>query len=188
MSEESSWAHTFASMQQDIGRYPHERRNILVLAARVVYAHPSSAGVLYYRLSRQLWLSRKNPLAFSLLLVCRAIYPLVRLYSGLELLPQTQIGPGLCVLHFGPTVIHPDVRAGANLTLLHGVTLGLGKTGAPVIGDNVKIGTGASVIGKIVIGHGARVGAGAVVTRDVPDGCTVVGIPARPTMDPEARE
>ena len=69
-------------------------------------------------------------------------------------------------MHFGPIVIHPDVVAGENLTLLHRVTLGYAKSGLPRIGDNVSI------------------GAGAVVTRDIPANCTAVGVPAKPIPDP----
>jgi len=68
--------------------------------------------------------------------------------------------------------------------IYHGVTLG-GLSGSPgkrhpTIGNNVAVGAGAQVLGPIVIGDGARIGANAVVTKDVPRDCTVVGIPARP--------
>ena len=48
---------------------------------------------------------------------------------------------------------------------------------APVIGDNVFIGTGAKIIGNITIGNNVLIGANAVVTKDVPDNCTVIGNP-----------
>ncbi len=48
------------------------------------------------------------------------------------------------------------------------------------VGVNAWIGAGATVLPRITIGHDAIVGAGAVVTEDVPDGTTVVGVPARP--------
>ena len=50
---------------------------------------------------------------------------------------------------------------------------------APIIGNNVRIGAGAKVLGSIRIGNGARIGANAVVLTDVPDGATAVGVPAR---------
>ena len=44
------------------------------------------------------------------------------------------------------------------------------------------VGSGAQVLGPIIVGKGARIGANAVVTRDVPEGASMVGIPARPTL------
>ena len=49
----------------------------------------------------------------------------------------------------------------------------------PTIGNRVYIGAGAKIIGKLTVGDGARIGANAVVTEDVPPGCTAVGVPAR---------
>lgn len=63
---------------------------------------------------------------------------------------------------------------GKNSTIYQQVTIGDGKYGAPVIGDNCFIGAGAKIIGKIKIGHNVRIGAGCVVATDIPDNCTVV--------------
>ncbi|HLK56022.1 MAG TPA: DapH/DapD/GlmU-related protein [Chthonomonadaceae bacterium] len=89
------------------------------------------------------------------------------------------IGPGLVILHSFGIVINSEVRTGANLVLEHGVTIGAEKKKSPVLGDNVFIGAGAKVIGAVQIGSDVKIGANAVVTKDVPDGATVVGIPAR---------
>ena len=51
--------------------------------------------------------------------------------------------------------------------------------GRIVIGDDAWIGTGVIILPNVTIGRAAIVGAGAVVTRDVPDGAVVVGVPAR---------
>jgi serine acetyltransferase len=80
----------------------------------------------------------------------------------------------------GPTIFHPDTVAGAHLTVLHGVTVGMGRDGVPTLGDEVCLCTGATIVGRVQVGHGATVGAGAVVTRDVDPGVTVGGVPARP--------
>jgi serine O-acetyltransferase len=53
------------------------------------------------------------------------------------------------------------------------------NTGAPVIGDNVYIGAGAKIIGKCKVGNNVRIGANTVVTTDVPDNATVVGVHSR---------
>lgn len=79
---------------------------------------------------------------------------------------------------YGIIVSHNAV-IGANATIFHQVTIGEGKGGAPVIGDNCFIGAGAKIIGKITIGSNCKIGAGCVVTHDIPDGATVVPEPPR---------
>lgn len=89
------------------------------------------------------------------------------------------LGPGLVLVYGHGIVINSAVRAGKNLVVLHGVTLGEVRGESPVLGDDVYIGAGAKVIGKVRIGSRVRIGANAVVTRDLPDGATAVGVPAR---------
>ena len=83
------------------------------------------------------------------------------------------------ILHTFAIVINSSVRAGKNLVLEHGVTIGAEKNQCPMLGDNVFIGAGAKVIGAVRIGNDVKIGANAVVTKDLPDGATAVGIPAR---------
>lgn len=90
-----------------------------------------------------------------------------------------EIGPGFVLLHSMGVVINSSVRAGRNLVLEHGVTIGAEKNQSPVLGDNVFVGAGAKIIGAVRIGSDVKIGANAVVTRDLPDGATAVGIPAR---------
>lgn len=169
----------------DVERYNRENSNLLTAMVKAAYTHPAFIGVIWYRLGHALWLRRRNPLFFTILIIHRILYPLVRIHSGLELSPRTQIGPGLFVAHFGPTVIHPDTLAGSNLTILQGVTIGEHHTGVPRIGNNVSIATGAKVIGGIKVGDNSTIGAGAVVIKDVPANCAVVGIPAKPVDSAE---
>lgn len=88
-------------------------------------------------------------------------------------------GPGFVLVHSQGVVINTSVRGGRNVLIEHQVTIGAEKGVSPVIGDNVFIGAGAKVLGGVNIGAGAKVGANAVVVHDVPEGATVVGIPAR---------
>ena len=91
----------------------------------------------------------------------------------------TTIGPGLFVSHGQNTILSAE-HIGANLQVHQGVTVGWDYRGPrrPIIGDDVFIGAGAKVLGAVTIGHRARIGANAVVMCDVPDGATVVGVPA----------
>jgi serine O-acetyltransferase len=76
-------------------------------------------------------------------------------------------------------VIERGASLGSRVTVMHQVTIGSkgpGEPGAPVIEDKVTIGAGARILGAVRIGRGATIGANAVVTRDVPSHCTVVGV------------
>lgn len=77
--------------------------------------------------------------------------------------------------NFGCTVGH-EAKIGAGSVINPGAHI----SGGVLIGASVLVGCGAQILQYLRIGPGATVGAGAVVTRDVPDGTTVVGIPARP--------
>ena len=88
------------------------------------------------------------------------------------------IGPGAHFEHNYATYLNAE-RIGSNFYCLQLVTLGNdGKMQRPIIGDDVKIFTGATVFGGITIGNHVTIGAGAVVSKNVPDNCTVVGNPA----------
>ncbi len=88
-----------------------------------------------------------------------------------------QIGPGLFIQHGFSTILMADI--GENCWINQQVTIGYkDKSGRPKIGNNVRITAGAKVIGNITIGDNVTVGANAVVVKDVPDNCVVVGVPA----------
>jgi serine O-acetyltransferase len=105
----------------------------------------------------------------------------VHLY-GSVLSPDTEFPEGT-VLGYGGlnVVVHRDTRLGKRVVISQGVTIGGTGTrsGVPVIGDDVRIGAGAKILGPVHIGRGARIGANAVVTRDVAAYRVAVGVPAR---------
>ncbi|MGI4893802.1 MAG: serine O-acetyltransferase [Janthinobacterium lividum] len=105
----------------------------------------------------------------------------VRAIIGAELPRSVPAGPRLRLPHSGRgVVLHPSSRLGSDVTLYHGVTLGVsGGDLPPVVEDGSYLGAGAKIIGNITVGAGAKVGANAVVVRDVPTGATAVGVPAR---------
>jgi serine O-acetyltransferase len=166
------------TLQRDIARYAtgkNANQPLLIVLIKNLYSHPALLAVVHYRSAQ--WLRRSRWL-LPFYVLNRLLYPLVRTISGVELSPSVRIGPGLCLMHFGPIVIHPEVVAGENLTILHNVTIGGADSGVPRLGDHIAIGTGATIIGGITIGDGARIGAGAVVTKDIPAGAVAVGVPA----------
>ena len=114
--------------------------------------------------------------------IARLISQFSRFITGIEIHPGAIIGKGLFIDHGMGVVIGETAEVGDNVVIYHGVTLGgTGKdTGKrhPTVGNNVKIGAGAKVLGPIKIGNNVRIGANSVVLRDVPDDCTAVGIPA----------
>jgi serine O-acetyltransferase len=89
------------------------------------------------------------------------------------------IGPGLFIQHGIATIIYAE-RIGANCWINQQVTVGfVDNSGMPKLGDDVMVFAGAKVLGNITLGDHVRVGANAVVVKDVPPNCTVVGVPAR---------
>ncbi len=90
-----------------------------------------------------------------------------------------EFGPGFVLLHSQGVVINGQARGGSNICLEHQVTIGAERNQIPILGNDVYIGCGARILGAVAVGDGARIGANAVVVQDVPEGATVVGIPAR---------
>lgn len=95
---------------------------------------------------------------------------------------QTQIGEGLYIGHFGHIIINPDSKIGKNFNIAAGALIGNAEgkcAGTPTIGDNVKVGQNAIVIGKINLGNDVLIAPGAFVNFDVPDNCIVLGNPGK---------
>jgi serine O-acetyltransferase len=88
------------------------------------------------------------------------------------------IGAGLYIEHGFSTIILAH-SLGENCWINQQVTIGFNNNDMPTIGDNVKITAGAKVIGGVNLGNNVVVGANCVVLKNIPDNCTVVGIPAR---------
>lgn len=99
--------------------------------------------------------------------------------SGCDFPRGFSCGPGLKLPHMNGVIVSSRASVGKDCKLYHHVTLGISesstKRGAPDIGDNCVIGAGAKIIGPVKVGDNVLVGANAVVTKDVPPDCTVVG-------------
>lgn len=89
---------------------------------------------------------------------------------------QCSIGSGLRLPHNMGIVISGKAKIGAYCTIFHQVTIGEENGKAPTIGNHVLIGAGAKILGDVHIGDYVKVGANAIVTKDVREGLTVVGV------------
>lgn len=126
----------------------------------------------------------------ELFFLARAVNHFSRFLTAIDIHPGAKIGKHLFIDH-GFTVIGETCEIGDNVTIYQCVTLGgtnpaNGVPGKrhPTLSDNAIIGSGAQILGPITVGPRARVGANAVVTDDVPEGATMVGLKARSTLVP----
>ena len=104
-----------------------------------------------------------------------------RWLTGIEIHPGARIGRRFFIDHGMGVVIGETTEIGDNVTLYQGVTLGgtswdPGKR-HPTLADGVVVGAGAKVLGPFTVGENARIGSNAVAVKEVPPGCTVVGVP-----------
>lgn len=145
-------------------------------ALEVALTYPGVHAVWAYRLAHMLF--KKN---FKLL--ARIVSSISRSYTGVDIHPGARLGRRLFIDHANGVVIGETTKIGTDCVLFHQVTLGgvsmsKGKR-HPTLGDRVMVGAGAKVLGPIHVGSDARIAANAVVVRDVPSGCSAIGVPAR---------
>ena len=125
-----------------------------------------------------------------LFFLARLVNHIARMLTGIDIHPGASIGRHLFIDH-GFTVIGETAEIGDEVTIYQCVTLGGtnptdGVPGKrhPTLHDNVIVGSGAQILGPITVGARARIGANAVVTDDVPEGATMIGMKARSTLVP----
>ena len=154
---------------------PHSRWEILL--------YPGFIAVGLHRAAHWLYEAR-------LYFLARLINHISRFLTAIDIHPGAVIGRNLFIDH-GFVVIGETAEIGDDVTIYQCVTLGgtnptngIGGKRHPTVRDNVIIGSGAQIIGPITLGTRARVGANAVVTDDVPEGATMIGLKARSTLVP----
>jgi serine O-acetyltransferase len=158
-------------IQAVLARDPAARTSLEVLLC-----YPGVWALIFHRPAH--WLYKHN-----MKLIARIISQLARFLTGIEIHPGATIGRRCFIDHGMAVVIGETTEIGDDVTIYQGVTLGgTGKeTGKrhPTIGNNVMISSGAKVLGPFKVGNNSKIGAGSVVLKEIPDNCTVVGIPGK---------
>lgn len=135
-----------------------------------------------YRLGRWRYGLRPALLRKAFSLLYKFLYKVAQIVTGIELPCEVSIGRNFVIDHFGGIVVSGYARIGDDCRIRSGVVIGMSRLDdlcAPVIGNNVDIGTGAKLLGRIKIGNNVVIGANAVVICDIPDDCLAVGVPAK---------
>ncbi|AJQ96084.1 serine O-acetyltransferase [Gynuella sunshinyii] len=178
----------FSRLKEDVSSVFHRdpaARNFF----EVITTYPGLHAVLFHRLSHKLW-------CWDFKWLARMLSTFARWLTGIEIHPGAKIGRRFFIDHGMGVVIGGTAEIGDDVTIYQGVTLGgtslePGKR-HPTLENNVIVGAGAKILGPFTVGEGARIGSNAVVTKPVPAGATVVGVPGRiikaPTPLPEQEQ
>ena len=137
--------------------------------------------MIVYRFGR--WRYGVRPVLFrrSCSFAYKILFKFVQIITGIELPCEAIVGRNFVIDHFGGIIVSGYARFGDNCRIRNGVVVGLRRTEepcAPVIGNNVDIGAGAKLLGRIKIGDNSIIGANAVVLDDVPENSIAIGVPA----------
>jgi serine O-acetyltransferase len=135
-----------------------------------------------WRVSNWLWQRKRSDLALLL-------QSLSSDSLQVSIHPSASVGTSVFLDHATGIIVGSFVVIGDEVTILQNVTIGRMRTlpgRAPRIGRGVLLSAGATILGDVSVGDFAKIGAGALVEKDVPHGCTAVGVPARLTNCAEA--
>ncbi|WP_417427789.1 serine acetyltransferase [Halpernia sp.] len=109
---------------------------------------------------------------------------------GFQIYPETQIGEGFYLGHWGSLVINPKAKIGKNCNIAQGVTIAQanrGKNeGVPEIGNEVWIGPNAVIVGNVKIGNNVLIAPNSYVNSDIPSNSIAMGNPATFTINENA--
>ena len=127
-------------------------------------------------------MDRPRALRLPLSLIYKLLYPLTECLCGIKLSYTVPVGRRLRLEHFGGMIIGAR-SIGDDCVIRQNTTLGVARASdrnaKPIIEDRVDIGCGVAILGHVRLGHDSIVGANAVVSRDVPPGAIVGGVPAK---------
>ncbi|MCZ0717184.1 serine O-acetyltransferase [Aerococcus kribbianus] len=140
---------------------------------------------------KQIFLLSRNLYLKEIPVIPNFLWIVNRIAFSCDIKPSVDMDKTVNLPHSGlGVVMHKDCKIGSNVTIMQNVTLGANrnkrrvingeKVVAPYIEDDVFIGSNSVIMGPVKIGKGSTIGAGSVVTKDVPENSTVVGVPAKP--------
>lgn len=139
----------------------------------IALLYPGPRAILFHQLAHQLY-------NLKFYFFARLVSEFSRFISGIEIHPGAKLGKRLVIDHGMGIVIGETSEVGDDCILFHGVTLGGAKFEPikrhPTLGSKVLIGAGAKILGPIQIGSNVKIGANSVITKDVKDNETVVGM------------
>jgi serine O-acetyltransferase len=161
-----------ADVQTAAAKDPAATSTVEVLAL-----YPGIKAVLMYRIAHYFW-------SLEIPFIPRYLTEMAHQMTSIDIHPGAKIGKNFFIDHGTGVTIGETAEIGDNVTIYQGVTLGSINTSErvkrhPTIGNNVIIGAGAKILGPVTIGDNVKIGANTVVTKDIPDGSVVVGIPGR---------
>lgn len=167
----------FFKRLHNYGQYIYKLDPACKSVFEAIFLYPVVRALISYRIAHYFY--KKNYTTFARFLSQRA-----RKKTGIEIHPGAKIGENFFIDHGMGVVIGETAEIGDRVHLYHNVTLGgtgneKEKKRHPTIGNDVIIGTGATVLGPVKIGDRCKIGAGAVVLSDIPPDHTAVGIPAK---------
>lgn len=142
--------------------------------SEVIFCYPGVQALIHHRLAHELY-------QLGLSLIARVVAEIAHSETGIDIHPGAQIGESFFIDHGTGVVIGETAVIGNRVRLYQGVTLGArnfpkddngavhkGLPRHPIIGDDVIIYAGATVLGRVTIGHSSTIGGNVWLTRSLP--------------------
>ena len=149
---------------------------------RLIFHNEQIMSIGIYRFGQYLQYEASKPARLLWWIPYLIAFKLIHWTFGVHIFPESRIGPGLYVGHYGDIWVSPKATIGANCSIGQGVVIGVAGgdgRGGPVLGDRVWIGPKATVSGPVRIGSGAVVGANSLAVTNIPENGVVIGVPAK---------
>lgn len=154
--------------QKNLKRFRNRSLKFLRFYLKTILGDNGTQALFLYRVSRFFNLHGWRTIADG-------IHRISKFLTMIDLSPYADIGRGLQIYHGSGVVIGKNTKLGERCLVCQGVTTG---SGAPKIGNDVKLWAGAKILGNIEIGDHSEVGANAVLLKSLESNCIAVGVPA----------